>query len=103
MNSVFFLIKADPGIDLAAQCEAWEQAGYGHTNIVVADGGSMAWICAPETLSLPGGVQVLGLTYIAVWADPSLRAAYDSIYPPDEAGNARPFAVFEGMEKEMGL
>jgi len=102
----FFLVKADPGLDLQAQCSVWDAEGYAHTAVVAGDGGSMTWICRPDencAPPVPDGMRVLGSRYDTVWGYPTLKAVYDSVYPPGKDGRSRPFGVFAGMEKEMGL
>lgn len=42
---------------------------------------------------LKDGWIALGDGFPNVWADPDKRAVYNSVYPPDEDGNPRPFAA----------
>ena len=100
---MFALIKADPGIDLPAQCEVWETAGYSCTNIADSPSGSMVWLSGPDVPGLGSGLTILATKYSAVWQNAQKRDIYNSIFPPDAQGNQRPFAVISGMEQEMGL
>jgi hypothetical protein len=100
---MFMLIKADPGVDLCGWCSDWESEGFAHTNIAAGAGGSMVWLSGPNVPPLPDGMRVLGSRYDQVLGYPTLLTVYDGVCPPDALGRPRPFAVFEGMEKEMGL
>jgi len=96
-----YLVYAGPGADIQSYISGLE--GFDHTNTVAGPGGSMCWLRGDGTPPVADGISVLGTSYAGVWSDTAPRAIYNSVFPPDEDGNPRPFGAFLGCEKEMGL
>ena len=96
----FFLVHSSAPVDF----EAWaDSKGYQNTNAATSSAGSMIWVASDSAPALDPGMDILGSRYDVIWSDPAKRAAYNGIVHPDGQGNPRPFAVFAGEEKEMGL
>jgi hypothetical protein len=98
-----YLVAAPASVDLEAVCS--ENPGYEHTVIVGSPRGSMTWLkCEgyPDEV-LAAGCRILGSTYPEVFAEPVSLGEYNAIFQPDTQGSPRPFGVFMGCEKEMGL
>jgi len=79
-------------------------ASYGGGNgitCVITDG---------DTPPVPDGAYILGRSYSEIFGDSTLAAVYDGIVPPRVSDSPlapktyhKPFGVFWGLEKEMGL
>ncbi|HEY3347633.1 MAG TPA: hypothetical protein VGK71_08435 [Nitrospirota bacterium] len=98
-----YLVAAPATVDLEAVCS--EHPGYEHTVIIGSPRGSMTWLkCEgyPDEI-LAAGCRMLGSTYSEVFSDPDSLGEYNAIFQPDSQGSPRPFGVFMGCEKEMGL
>lgn len=76
---------------------------FAKTAIVKNKKGQMTFIRGSGEPLLEDGWVVLGNTYQDVWKDSQKLELYNSIYPTNEDGSPRPFGVFAGLEKEMGV
>jgi hypothetical protein len=76
--------------------------GYTKSRVVKGDKGVLLFLRGPSEPSLSGGWRILGNSYPEVWSDPQKLALYNSIFPPDENAEPKPFGVFAGCFEEMG-
>lgn len=77
--------------------------GFDQTNAAQSGSGVMVFVVGTGEPPLPLGWTILGSNYPEVWSNPKALAIYNSVYPPGHNGAPRPFGVFAGREREMGV